>query len=112
MVVQQPVMETSLLLSIGIKGGIIVKHNSHGGYKGEYVAPEHKASTVRGSFTGDGDSAGVEAGLSARSDLESQNLDNVKYNNAVDPISGNPRQVPKPYVSKSVSEKGHDFDIC
>ena len=88
-----------------------MEHSTHGGYKGEYSAPKHKSSTVRGSFTSD-DSAGVEDGLSARSDMDSNFLYNVKYNNAVNPVNGNPRQVPKPYVSKSVSEKGHDFKIC
>ena len=85
---------------------------STGSYKGEYKAPKHKASTVRGSYYGDGDSAGVEAGLSARSDLETNSLENVKYNNSVNPVNGNVRQVPKPYVSKSVTEKGQKMEIC
>ena len=84
---------------------------SKGSYNGEYSAPKHKASTVRGSYMSD-DSAGVEDGLSARSDMDSEMLQNVKYNNAVDPVSGNPRQVPKPYAGKSVSEKGHKMEIC
>ena len=85
---------------------------STGGYHGEYMAPKAKASTVRGAYMSEGDSAGVGDGLSARSDLDSENLANVHYNNAVDPVSGNPRQVPKPYSGTSVSEKGHDFEIC
>ena len=83
-----------------------------GGYKGEYKAPASKSSTVRGSYMGDGDSAGVGSGLSARSDLDSENLANVKYNNTVDPVNGNPRQVPKPYASTSVTEKGNKMEIC
>lgn len=86
-------------------------HSTHGGFKGEYKAPRHKASTVRGSYMSD-DSVGVGDGLSARMDIDSQNLENVNYNNAVNPVNGNVRQVPKPYVSMSVSEKGHKFDIC
>lgn len=86
--------------------------SGNGGYKGNYKAPAHKASTVRGSFMGDGDSAGVQDGLSMRSDLDSENLHNFKINDTVDPISGNPRQAIKPRASKSVKEKGHTFEIC
>lgn len=82
-----------------------------GGYKGEYNAPKHKSSTIRGSYMSD-DSVGVEDGLSARSDFDSNSLASVSYNNEVNPVSGNPRQVPKPYVSQSVSEKGHNFNVC
>ena len=85
---------------------------STGAYAGEYMAPKHKASTVRGSYMSEGDSVGVKDGLSARSDLESNYLANVHYNNTVDLVSGNPRQVAKPYTSTSVSGKGHDFEIC
>jgi len=84
---------------------------SSGSYKGEYSAPGHKSSTVRGAYFSD-DSAGVGDGLSARSDMDSNMLANVKYNNTPNPISGNVRQVPKPYVSKSVTEKGHKMKIC
>ncbi len=84
---------------------------SKGGYKGEFVAPKHKSSTIRPAYTSD-DSAGVEDGLSARSDLDSENLHDMKVNNAVDPVSGNPRSAIKPRASKSVSSKGHDFDLC
>ena len=87
-------------------------NSTHGGYKGEYKAPKGKASTVRGSYTGGGDSAGVESGLSARMDCETENLANVSYNNAVNPVNGNPRQVPKPYSGSSVTEKGHKMEIC
>ena len=85
--------------------------SARGGYTGEYMAPNHKTSTVRGSYFSD-DSAGVEDGLSSRKDFDSNYLNNVKYNNVADPVSGNPRQVPKPYVSRSVSEKGHKMEIC
>ena len=84
---------------------------STGAYTGEYMAPKHKASTVRGAYMSEGDSVGVGDGLSALSGF-TEYLDNVHYNNTVDPVSGNPRQVPKPYTSTSVSEKGHDFNIC
>ena len=86
-------------------------HSARGGSTGEYMAPGHKTSTVRGSYFSD-DSAGVGDGLSARKDMDSNYLNNVKYNTAADPVSGNPRQVPKPYRSTSISEKGHSFNIC
>ena len=83
-----------------------------GGYKGEYSAPNHKASTVRGAYMSGNDSAGVEDGLSMLSNFDSNTLFNVKYNNTPNPVNGNVRQVPKPYVSKSVTEKGHTMKIC
>lgn len=83
----------------------------NGGYQGEYSAPKSASTTIRGSFTNK-DSAGVEDGLSARSDLDSENLHDFKINNTVDPISGNPRQSIKPRASKSVKEKGHSFQLC
>ena len=88
-----------------------MEHSTHGGYQGEYVAPKHKSSTVRGSYMSD-DSVGVQDGLSARSDMDANSLFNVKYNNAVNPVNGNVRQVPRPYVSMSVTEKGHKMKIC
>lgn len=88
----------------------MLHHGTFGGYKGEYVAPAHKSSTVRGSYMRD-DSVGVKDGLSARSDMDSEHLYNVMYNNAVDPVNGNVRQVPKPYEPMSVKEKGHTMQI-
>lgn len=84
---------------------------STGGFQGEYMAPNHKSSTVRGAYFSD-DSVGVGDGLSERSDMDSNYLNNVKYNTATNPVSGNPRQVPKPYRSTSISEKGHKMEIC
>ena len=81
-----------------------------GGFKGEYNAPAHKSSTVRGSFMSD-DSAGLADGLSARSDMDSESLHDFSVNNETGP-SGNPRSCIKPRGSKSVSEKGHTFDMC
>jgi hypothetical protein len=87
------------------------KGSASGGFTGEYMAPKHKSSTVRGTYFSD-DSVGVGDGLSARKDMDSNYLNNVKYNVAANPASGNPRQVPKPYRSTSISEKGHNFNIC
>lgn len=81
-----------------------------GNYKGEYHAPGHKATTIRGSFTSD-DSVGVKDGLSARRDLDSKSLHDVSMNNEVSK-SGNPRSCIEPRGSKSVSEKGHTFNMC
>ena len=88
-----------------------MKSGSGGGFKGEYSAPAHKSSTVRGSFMSD-DSVGVGDGLSARSDMDSESLHDFEVNNQKS-NSGNPRScIVGPRGSKSVSEKGHDFKIC
>jgi hypothetical protein len=85
--------------------------SSVGAFKGEYDAPAHKATTIRGSFMSD-ESAGVKYGLSARSDLDSENLLDFKVNQQVS-NSGNPRQaIVGPRGGKSVSEKGHSFKFC
>ncbi len=82
-----------------------------GGFKGEYVAPAHTASTIRGSFMSD-DSVGVGDGLSARAGMDSESLFDFKINNEVS-NSGNPRQaIVGPRGTKSVSEKGHKFTMC
>jgi len=81
-----------------------------GGFKGEYSAPAHKASTIRGSYMSD-DSAGVSDGLSARSDMDSESLHDFSINNETS-NSGNPRSSIEPRDSKSVKEKGHSFDMC
>ena len=80
-----------------------------GGFKGEYSAPQHKASTIRGSYMSD-DSAGVGDGLSARADMDSENLHDVSMNNETS-VSGNPRSCIEPRGSKSVQEKGHSVDM-
>lgn len=84
---------------------------SKGSYKGEYSAPKHSCSTVRGCYMSD-ESSGIEYGLSKRKDLDSETLANMKVNNEVNSISGNPRQCIKPYESSEVKEKGHTFKIC
>ena len=93
--------------------GVMSGHGTpaYGGFKGEYYAPTHKASTVRGSFMSD-DSAGVRDGLSARMDMDSEMLFDFEINNQVS-NSGNPRQaIVGPRGTKSVSEKGHTFTMC
>lgn len=82
-----------------------------GGFKGEYSAPGHKSSTIRGSYMRD-DSSGVGDGLSARSDMDSESIHDFKINNQKS-NSGNPRScIEGPRGSKSVSEKGHTFTMC
>ena len=83
---------------------------SKGGFKGEYSAPAHKASTIRGSYMSD-DSSGVGDGLSARSDMDSESLHDFSVNNETS-NSGNPRSCIEPRSSKSVKEKGHSFNMC
>ncbi len=88
------------------------KGSSVGAFKGEYVAPGHSSSTIRGSYDGGGDSAGVKDGLSARSDMDSESLHDFAVNNEVS-NSGNPRQaIVGPRGTKSVKEKGHSFTMC
>lgn len=88
-----------------------VQAGSGGGFKGEYSAPAHKASTVRGSYMSD-DSVGVQDGLSARKDMDSESLFDFEINNQVS-NSGNPRSaIVGPRGTKSVSEKGHTFTMC
>ena len=79
------------------------------GYKGEYSAPAHKSTTVQGSYMSD-ESAGIEAGLSARKDFDSEMSSDFKVNNATSK-SGNPRQCIKKKEGYSVSSKGHSFDL-
>lgn len=78
-------------------------------YSGEYKAPAHKSSTVRGSYMSD-ESSGVEYGLNARKDFDSETSSDFKVNNETS-VSGNPRQAIKPKEGYSVSEKGHSFDL-
>jgi hypothetical protein len=78
-------------------------------YSGEYSAPAHKSSTVRGSYMSD-ESAGVEYGLSARKDFDSEMSSDFKVNNETS-VSGNPRQCIKKKEGYSVSEKGNSFDL-
>jgi hypothetical protein len=75
----------------------------------EYSAPAHKSTTISGSYMSD-ESAGVETGLSARKDFDSEMSSDFKVNNDAS-MSQNPRQSIKPKVSYSVSEKGHSFDV-
>jgi hypothetical protein len=80
-----------------------------GKYSGEYKAPAHKASTVRGSYMSD-ESSGVEYGLSARKDFDSEMSSDFNVNNETS-VSGNPRQAIGKKKSYKVSEKGHSFDL-
>lgn len=78
-------------------------------YGGEYSAPAHKSTTVRGSYMSD-ESAGVEYGLSARKDFDSEVSSDFKVNNETS-VSGNPRQCIDKKQAYSASEKGHKFDV-
>jgi hypothetical protein len=83
----------------------------YGGFKGEYMAPAHKASTVRGSFMSD-DSVGVRYGLGTRADFDSEYIFDFEINNQVS-NSGNPRSsIVGPRGTKSMQEKGHTFTMC
>ncbi len=96
-----------------MKHGVGSGHGSamYGGFKGEYMAPAHKASTVRGSFMSD-DSVGVRFGLGTRADFDSEYIFDFEINNQVS-NSGNPRQaIVGPRGTKSMQEKGHTFTMC
>lgn len=75
----------------------------------EYKAPEHKSSTVRGSYMSD-ESSGVEYGLNARKDFDSEVSSDFKVNNEAS-VSGNPRACIDKKSGYNVSEKGHSFDL-
>lgn len=84
--------------------------STHGaGTLGNYKAPKHTTSTVRGSFMRT-ESAGVGSGLSARMGIDEGNIGidysrNPMNGNASERISENPRET-------RASEKGHKFTIC
>lgn len=79
-------------------------------FEGEYSAPAHKSTTVRGSFMSD-ESVGVEYGLNERKDFDSEVSSDFNVTQGANPISGNPRQAIGKKTSYSVSSKGHSFDI-
>lgn len=76
---------------------------------GEYSAPAHKSTTINGSYMSD-EGAGIESGLSARKDFDSEMSSDFKVNNEKS-MSGFPRACIKPKESYSVSSKGHSFDV-
>ena len=81
-------------------------------YSGEYKAPAHKSSTVRGSYMSD-ESSGVEYGLNARKDFDSEVSSDFKVNNETS-VSGNPRQAIKPKDGATfihMSEAAGVFDL-
>lgn len=75
----------------------------------EYQAPAHKSTTVRGSFMSD-ESSGVESGLSARKDFDSETSSDFNINNESSK-SENPRACIGKKQSYKVSNKGHSFDV-
>ena len=81
-----------------------------GGFKGEYSAPAHKSTTIRGSFMSD-DPSGVEGGLSSRKDFDSEVSSDFQVTQGLDPASGNPRQCIGKKKGYDVSSKGHTFDV-
>lgn len=86
-----------------------------GAADGGYKAPEHKSSTVRGSYMDDGDSVGVGSGLSALSGFDSESASvGEKFSEERNPMTGNPlgRPTENPIESGKVSNKGWKFDLC
>lgn len=81
-----------------------------GGFKGEYNAPAHSSSTIRGSYMSD-ESSGVEYGLNERRDFDSEVSSDFQITEGLNPVNGNVRQAVGKKKSYSVSSKGHSFDI-
>lgn len=81
-----------------------------GGFKGEYNAPAHKSTTIRGSYMSD-DGSGVKDGLSERKDFDSESSSDFHITQGMDSVSGNPRQCVGKKTGYDVSEKGHSFDL-
>lgn len=78
--------------------------------KKEYKAPGHSSTIGQSSNMGSGDSAGVEAGLSARSEFDSEGNGELNVNQSAS-VSGNPRQCIGKREATSVSKFGKSFDL-
>jgi hypothetical protein len=78
-----------------------------------YVPPEHKPSTIRGSYM-HMEMSGVEYGLNKLMEFDSESPMFPTYDNSANPLNGNSRETPNPYKDDAyaVSEKGHDFSVC
>ena len=91
------------------------KYSGYGAGKAneKYMAPDHKPSTVRGSYMRK-ESSGVQFGLNAVSEFDSEYPKFPTYDNDRNPLTGNVMGRPNPYQSDAygVSEKGHKMTIC
>lgn len=80
---------------------------------GAYMPPDHKATTIRGSFMRM-EGSGVQYGLNSYSEFDSEALSFPRYDGARDPLTGNAAERPDPYRDGAISAsgKGHSFTIC
>lgn len=80
----------------------------------DYKAPEHKSSTVRGSYMNDGDSVGVGTGLSSLEGFDSESAGAPDVQGQKSGLTGNTtgRIRRNPTGGGSVSEKGNSFEFC
>jgi len=87
--------------------------NKGAGDLGNYNAPAHKASTIRGSYMRK-ESVGVSYGLSSHSTFDSETASEIGIDYDRDPVTGNAteRVDMNPGKKGSVSEKGNSFEIC
>ena len=87
-------------------------HGMGAGDLGNYVAPAHKATTIRGSFMRK-EGSGVQYGLSSYKSFDSEEASAIGIDYTRDPMTGNAteRVHTNPTVTKG-SEKGHTFEIC
>jgi hypothetical protein len=87
--------------------------NKGAGELGNYNAPAHKATTVRGSFMRK-ESAGVHSGLSSLANCDTEDASEIGIDYDRNPITGNAteRVDMNPGSRSKVSEKGNSFEIC
>lgn len=76
-----------------------------------FKAPAHKSTRVRGAYMNDGDSVGVQSGLSAQSGFDGESLGPM-VDNEQDSLTGNATERQKEVAKQSVSAKGQSFEIC
>ena len=90
-----------------------MKGHGHGaGQLGNYSAPAHKATTIRGSYMRK-EASGVKYGLSSYEGFDSEEASQIGINYGADPMTGNANERinTNPKVTKG-NEKGHSFEIC
>ena len=82
------------------------------GMLGDYEAPAHKATTIRGSFM-KAEGAGVQYGLSSYEHCDTEEATQPPQNYGRNPLTGNAteRFTMNPVKTKG-EHWGHSFEIC
>ena len=89
------------------------KGNGYGaGELGDWEAPTHRATTVRGTFMRK-EGSGVQFGLSSYEHCDTETATQPPQDYSRNPLTGNAteRFISNPVKTKG-SEKGHSFEIC